>query len=490
MSRRTLPEILRRALEVLRQEGIKSLWFKILGETVYRRMVLMERTLDEPITEVSPRLPVTISLLRDTDLSEYTRFRPEIDPDEIRRRLASGQMCFAAWHEGRIVHAAWVATGHAWIGYLAREITLAPDEVYAYESFTSPDFRGQNVAGARSSYMQQALQRAGYRRILAAIMPENKPAFRPVEKTGFRPIGMIGYLRLGPWRWDFIRLQPGTRPPGQPANSCGACYWDHVARQMDKQPHYLDPFLAEMKRQAHLTLIERWGGMPSQGKVLKTDLFEEATGPSAFLTDLTYNAKVIGIDISTEVASQAQRRDANRQAHYVVADVRHLPFTDNAFNLIVSPSTLDHFAQASDLDRSLCELARVMEPAGRLIVTLDNRENIFDPLLHLATRLRKTPYFIGRSYTIGELRAALQAAGLNVRETTAILHNPRLVATGMVAVANWLRWQPLIAWVRRLLLHAQRLEQTRWCFRTGSFIAALATRDKLPSNSTSISDPT
>lgn len=483
MSLKTLPEILRRALEVLRQEGLKSLWFKILGEIVYRRMVLMERRLDEPIAEISPYLPVTISLLRDTDLSEYIRFRPEIDPNEVRRRLASGQMCFAAWYEGRIIHAAWVATGRAWIGYLAREIALAPDEVYSYESFTAADFRGQNVAGARLSYMQQALQRAGYRRVLAAIMPENKPAFRPVAKTGFRTIGVMGYVRLGPWRWDFIRLQPGARPPGQPANPCGAFYWDNVARQLDSQPHYLDPFLAEMKRQAHLTLVKRWGGILPRGRVLKTDLFEEATGPSAFLTDLTHKAaEVIGIDISVEVVSRAQQRDTNRQAHYVVADVRHLPFADNAFDLIVSPSTLDHFVQASDLDRSLCELARVMEPAGRLIITLDNRQNIFDPLLHLVTRLRKTPYFIGRSYTIGELSAALQAAGLKVQDTTAILHNPRLVATGMVTVANWLRWQPLIAWVRRVLRNAQRLEQTRWCFRTGSFIAALATRDELPSN--------
>ncbi|MBC7261230.1 MAG: GNAT family N-acetyltransferase, partial [Chloroflexi bacterium] len=222
---RTGKEIVSRALEVLRQEGIKSLWFKILGETVYRRMVLFERSLDGPIAEVIPRLPVTIRPLRDADVLEYTRFRPEISPDEVHRRLASGQMCFAAWYEGRIVHAAWVAMGRAWIGYLAREVALASDDIYYYESFTAPDFRGQNIAGASLSYMQQALQKAGYRRILAAIMPENKPAFRPVEKTGFRPIGVMGYVRLGPWRWDFIHLRPGARPPGQPVYPCDADYW-------------------------------------------------------------------------------------------------------------------------------------------------------------------------------------------------------------------------------------------------------------------------
>lgn len=107
--------------------------------------------------------------------------------------------------------------------------------------------------------------------------------------------------------------------------------------------------------------------------------------------------------------------------------------------------TLDHFAEAADLGRSLRELARVMEPTGRLVITLDNRQNLFDPLLHLATRLKKTPYFVDRSYAIGELHSELQAAGLKVQDSTAILHNPRLMATGMVTLSNWLCWPPLIA---------------------------------------------
>jgi len=477
--RRTLPEILRRAAEVWRKEGLKSLWFKILGETVYRRLVLFERPLDEPITPLTTRLPIIIRLLQDTDIAAFTRFRPEVDPEEVRRRLASGQMCFAAWHEGRIVHAAWVATGQVWIGYLARTMTLAPDEAYSYESFTAPDYRGQNVSTMRLLHVLQVLRQAGYRRIISAIMPENKPAFRPIEKAGFHPIGVIGYVRLGPWRWDFCRLRPGARPLGQTNGQPSMAYWDNVACQMDTKPLYLDAFLSEMKRQAHLALIERWGGVPATGRVLKTDLFEEATGASAFLTDLSKDAlPLIGMDVSKVVASQAQRRDSGQKAHYVVADVRHLPFANGSFALIVSPSTLDHFADIADLSHSLRELARVMAPAGRLIVTLDNRQNVFDPLLCLAVRLRKSPYFIGRSYTVSQLVNELEAAGLKVQDTTAILHNPRLVATGAVALANRLRWPPLIAWVQRMLISAQQLEHTRWRYFTGSFVAALAIQER------------
>lgn len=198
-------------------------------------------------------------------------------------------------------------------------------------------------------------------------------------------------------------------------------------------------------------------------------------GPDAFLTDLG-GSLVVGMDVSPAIAGGALQRDADQRAAYVAADVRRLPFADGSFALIVSPSTLDHFVDPAELGRSLRELARVLDPAGRLVVTLDNRQNVFDTLLRLAGRLGWVPYYLGYSYTVGELRAELEAAGLAVQDTTAILHNPRLLATGAVAVANRLGWSPLIHLVRRALIRAQWLEGTRWRYRTGSFVAALAVR--------------
>jgi SAM-dependent methyltransferase len=156
--------------------------------------------------------------------------------------------------------------------------------------------------------------------------------------------------------------------------------------------------------------------------------------------------------------------------------VRHLPFADASFALIVSPSTLDHFPNPSDLGKSLRELARILTPAGRLIVTLDNRQNIFDPLLRLANHVGLTPYYLGRSYRIDELRAELTAAEFMVEEQTAILHNPRLLAVATVKVAAFLNWPVLTRLVQKGLVAAQQLEHTRWCYRTGSFIAVKAVR--------------
>jgi SAM-dependent methyltransferase len=279
---------------------------------------------------------------------------------------------------------------------------------------------------------------------------------------------------------DNAQAMPGPpQPASSPTAQCrpsAAGRWDQAVRRTSGRPHYLDDFLGEMKRQAHLGLVQRWGGVPAGGRVLKTDLFEEATGPDAFLLDLRGAELLVGMDISREAAVRARRRDAEGRASQLVADVRALPFADGTFQLIVSPSTLDHFDNDADLLCSLRELARVLAPGGRLVITLDNRDNIFDPVLRLAARLGLLPYFLGRSFTAAELRSALEAAGLEVRDVTAILHNPRLWATGAVTVANWLGWSPLIGLVRRTLAAAQRLEGTRLRFRTGSFVAACAVK--------------
>lgn len=256
----------------------------------------------------------------------------------------------------------------------------------------------------------------------------------------------------------------------------GSARWNRVQR-IAGAPHYLDDFLGELKRRVHLELIERWGGLPATGRVLKTDLFEESIGPDAYLTTLAAKgAMAVGMDISPSVTQRARGRDATMIARYLSSDSRALPFANGSFTLIICPSTLDHFSDPRDLGRSLGELGRVLAPDGRIIVTLDNRQNVLDPLLRLVNRLGWTPYYLGRSYTVRELRKELEVAGFTVEDTTAILHNPRLVAVAAVTVARKLRWRPLMTLVQRALIAAQRLEHTRFRYYVGSFVAATATR--------------
>jgi GNAT superfamily N-acetyltransferase len=165
----------------------------------YRRVIVMERILTGDLPLPAARLPVRVAPLETDELSSLALLRPELTIDTFRQRLARGHRCFAAWHEGRVVHAGWAAPRAAWIEFLDYALRLAEGEVYQYDSYTAPAARGMGVAALRVAWMARHYQGEGAKRLIAVVWPGNPGAFRPLEKVGYRRRGSIHVLRLGPW---------------------------------------------------------------------------------------------------------------------------------------------------------------------------------------------------------------------------------------------------------------------------------------------------
>ena len=203
-----------RAREVLRSEGLRSLWFKILGETTYRRLLLMEKGIGSHAGSVHEEATLDCRLLTAKDVDEYAEFRTDANRDTILNRLKDGDFCFLVRDSGTIIHCCWTATGQARIDYLECNIQLAPDAVYVYEVFTSPQYRGRSISSARSLQMERYFLERDFRRLLAAVGPENRPSLRTSEKANFAVVGKIGYLGAGGWKRHFCHytgLDPAPR---------------------------------------------------------------------------------------------------------------------------------------------------------------------------------------------------------------------------------------------------------------------------------------
>lgn len=198
---------LQRIGEIVREEGLRTLWFRILGELGYRRMTLLQRAPLEPISEVVTRLPVTIGLLERTKITEYLKLRVGTPAREIERRFDAGHCCFVARYQARLVSTSWAATREAWMHYLSCEVPIAPGEVYIYDSFTRTDFRSYGISQAVGVEMLRHFHRAGYGRAVRAVSPENRANLRAIAKTGYRPYGVMGYVKIGPWRKDIYRTE-------------------------------------------------------------------------------------------------------------------------------------------------------------------------------------------------------------------------------------------------------------------------------------------
>jgi len=420
---------------------------RILSATVYRRLVVMRLSLDAPIAEVACKLPVRVEPLRESDVEDLVRFQPDPGAREVRRRLGAGHRCFAAWHQGRIVHAGWVSTSAGWIDYLGCEMPLAQGDAYQFSSFTDPAFRGLGVASARVAAMAGALQREGYRRLIACALPENAAAFRPLLRVGYQPVGRVSVVWLGPWRLVRRRAFESTLQG----------YWDGVLDEMLATPP-IEAWRAYMRR-VYVELVRRWLSPSAGGLGLKTDLFEEAVTPHEVLSQLGPGS--VGVDVSPAVAVAARRRLSVRdEGHlFVVGDLRRVPLRSGSMARVLAGSSLDHYADKADIGTSLAELARLLAPGGVLLLTLDNPHNPAVWLRnHLPFRILKqvglVPYYVGATYGREEARAHLEALGLEVTDVDAVAHAPRAPAIWLAALAD-----------RRIAgLSPARLERFLWSF--------------------------
>jgi SAM-dependent methyltransferase len=236
-------------------------------------------------------------------------------------------------------------------------------------------------------------------------------------------------------------------------------------------------------------LVERWLPGPL-GALLKTDLFDEAIAEGILPSLRDRASRIVAIDLEAGIREAATARLPGIEA--VAADVRRLPFGSGTFDTVLSNSTLDHFDDREEIGVALGELARVLAPGGRLLVTLDNSAN---PVVALskalpraslnrlwsrfggaAARVGLVPYLVGATLSPAALRAALAEVGLRPVASDTLVHAPRTIA---VVVGSRLERRAAAHTQERFvraLASCERLRGTPVARLTAHFHAVLAVR--------------
>lgn len=258
----------------------------------------------------------------------------------------------------------------------------------------------------------------------------------------------------------------------------GPAYWDAISDRISGH-YYHDAIIGGLKRDAHLELIRRWCGNLAGKRLLKTDLFEEAHGPDQFLFDLAGDRLRLGMDISPLIARRAAERcqaRGNCAPEFLAGDLLALPFRADAFDVIVSNSTLDHFADPHNIGAALAELYRVLKPGGTLVVTLDNPHSVSTLVGSFKRVLRPDPFFLGHTLSRRGLAAELTRIGYEVRDATAILHGLENHLTAAMQAAERVGGQRLCRAIGTVLRGLERLEAVPTRYLTGAFVAAHAVK--------------
>jgi len=124
-------------------------------------------------------------------------------------------------------------------------------------------------------------------------------------------------------------------------------------------------------------------------------ILEEGCGLSPVVT---HNDRIIYSDLSFTALNILKH--ANGKGCYVVADALHLPFKSGVFSHAVSSEVLEHL---EDDQKAINELARVVSPSGRLIITFPHRRFYFAIDDRFVNHLRR--------YDLSEMEERLKAAG-------------------------------------------------------------------------------
>jgi SAM-dependent methyltransferase len=219
-------------------------------------------------------------------------------------------------------------------------------------------------------------------------------------------------------------------------------------------------------------LVDRWLPDEPVGRLLKTDAFDEAAGEGLFPLLRVRAREVVVVDVSEAAVAAARERHPGLAAE--CGDVRRLDFPDATFDAVVSNSTLDHFESLEELRVAVHELARVLRPGGRFIVTLDNPANPlvgFRNLLpyQLLRRLGILQYRMGVTCGARRLRRLVTEAGFDVTDVVALMHVPRVLA---LALAKVFRTDHLLP----RLIAAESLGRLPTRHLTGQFVGVRAIR--------------
>ena len=167
---------------------------------LYRRLYFVTRELEKPVPKLQSRLSVENRLLQENEVKDYLKCRPDQESRVITARLRAGCVCHASWYRGRIVDTSWCSTGLGPVPYFGRELVIPEGDVFIFDSYTYPRFRGFNLFMAKFAFILRTYSEQGYRRNTGVVAVENKTSMTVLKRLGCEVSGLYSSIGMGPYR--------------------------------------------------------------------------------------------------------------------------------------------------------------------------------------------------------------------------------------------------------------------------------------------------
>jgi GNAT superfamily N-acetyltransferase len=194
--------------ETLRAGGPRALFWNALAVAGARRLLLYRMRREDVLARRAPVPGIAVRALSESEIPAYLAMRPGTAETEVLRRLRVGSECVAAWTDGRLVAARWLARGRADVPYLGVSFQLGPGISYAHDAFTEPEQRRRGVSALVTAELVERAFRGGASAVINAVLPENRGG-QGLARGRSQRLGVLRSLRLGRWRIVDCRVPPG-----------------------------------------------------------------------------------------------------------------------------------------------------------------------------------------------------------------------------------------------------------------------------------------
>ncbi len=186
--------------------------------------------------------------------------------------------------------------------------------------------------------------------------------------------------------------------------------------------------------------LEREAVLDLAGPLAGLDLLDVGCGDGTYaITAVKAGARVSAVDASAEAIDAAGRRasGAGLVLDLRVGDASRLPYPDATFDLVLAVTVLCFIPDTAGAVR---EMARVLRPAGRLILGELGRWSLWAAWRRLRARLGSATWQGAAFRSAGDLRLLLAGAGLEPGAIRAAVFYPPAgwAAKRLAPVDRWL----------------------------------------------------
>jgi hypothetical protein len=154
-------------------------------------LVFAECDLRAPFPE--PRAVPGIAI-REATIADATLFE---DESLFLERIRQGHRCFMGIEEktGKLANYRWINTSVVHFPEINRYLVLKPNEVYAFDLKTLPEFRRRGIDAYTRNHVYSYLGSVGYTKLYAYIHGDNHPSLK-ASRHFLKPIGRIWYVQI------------------------------------------------------------------------------------------------------------------------------------------------------------------------------------------------------------------------------------------------------------------------------------------------------